>query len=677
VAAPNKFSTTAKEAYAFVEGLGVTSPQEIISAVTRYYAGRYGFQDQVAIGQIVNQLVAISDWESGLGASPSGDNGNSWGLFHANFGGRGAGYTKEQLLDPINNSILAVEEMLPMAIRALASGMDYGQMADVLVRQGQRPDPKNVQAVNNMVASVQAVVGDARPTEQTVQAAGTASLPEGVAPTTAAPAGQGGGEGGYGGVLGGGAAVGGGGAGTEGLVDAEGYWTDEAVLAFTGAGLSDTEAEDAELLLGQGLLPGPTLRDAFAQYGELLSLADAAGVPQGELWTMLRGPVAQGEESWVGQKVRQAAERAGVSPAPAFDEVRSQLGLRALQAGAERLGLSGADLQRALSLGLTEGDIGLGQANGWGVDRTAQLRDEVARKGMTLSQAVANGYVDQVIERERLTAVGGGDIQAGLELENRLFRTGESVEDYVRRRLTQGASPQEIERSITAQGGSIDRGGPLWGRLGTKLGPLGMAFRASNPGWTGYGGFLGPSGRTTAGWGLASEGTPTPVASPRGGPPEVRGGEAGWASPVQEMLAQARMTEAFLGANRPLGTQTASEAQARRQAIIAANPQIAGRMGLLPARTAAPVAPTAVPAAPKVKPPAKGAIPGEGRVGKLPSGQRPPPSTTAQVPANLLPPPARPPEQALPLTMGELAAGLKAAYGARKKKPKGLLPVVR
>jgi hypothetical protein len=607
MAAPKQFSGTAKEVYEYVAGLGLTDPQAVIDAVVRVYAGKYGITDQPTVATLSQLITRVGEWESGLENIKAKTPGEeSYGWFQNNIEkGRGTGYTAEQMLDPITNTILAVEELLPIGQKALQAG-GVPEAARALVVEGQRPDPKgNIQGMINYVAGQEVPTG-------TVTAQGVGN------------------EGAYAGA---------GGGGTEEVQP----WTDAEIIAFTAAGLSDAEAEDAEMLKDAGYLPGPTYIDAYKQYGELLRRADEAGVSVGDVVTMLTTAAPPVPGATPDVIMAQRGDN--------FRRTLDTLGLKGLEATAQRVGLTGPQLQQAIALGLTEDDIAVARTNGWNLDYAAKLRDQATQKGMSLSQAIANGYINDIMERQRLTDLGGGDIQKGIELENRQFREGETLEDYTRRRLIQGSSPDEIQRSIEAQAGYEAYREMMYapGRL-----PVVGSYPGQKPG----------TARTGP-----------------GGPPQAAGFE--WAgkpggmlglSEVGAMLTGQRMAEKFLGTQGPLGTQTQAEWEAQRQAMTAANPPLARRIGLLPSiQRPQTTAPAAVP--PTAPTPAYTLRPGSPLAAAKGFFERHAPSVPAPAAAPIVPLPQ-------PTTMKEWVARLGAravgeAYAPKKKKTQTGLAIAR
>jgi LysM repeat protein len=103
------------------------------------------------INQIANELApgneefrlslhAIALAESGGNPSAIGDGGSSIGLFQNNMaGGRGAGHTKQDLLDPIYNTYLAARDLINHFNNAKAQGLSGSDVTRYMSRYGQRP----------------------------------------------------------------------------------------------------------------------------------------------------------------------------------------------------------------------------------------------------------------------------------------------------------------------------------------------------------------------------------------------------------------------------------------------------------------------------------------------------------------------------------------------------------
>lgn len=83
---------------------------------------------------------AIVTAESGGNPNIEGDGGASIGLLQANMSaGRGVGYTKEQLKDPVFNLELGMKELVPAYQQGIAQGIRGSQLAAYVSRIAQRP----------------------------------------------------------------------------------------------------------------------------------------------------------------------------------------------------------------------------------------------------------------------------------------------------------------------------------------------------------------------------------------------------------------------------------------------------------------------------------------------------------------------------------------------------------
>jgi len=89
-------------------------------------------------------LHAIVLAESGGNPLAVGDQGNSIGLFQNNMaGGRGQGYSVEQLSDPYFNADLSVKDLLTHYKQGLANGLSGANLVAFVSRYGQRPAAGN------------------------------------------------------------------------------------------------------------------------------------------------------------------------------------------------------------------------------------------------------------------------------------------------------------------------------------------------------------------------------------------------------------------------------------------------------------------------------------------------------------------------------------------------------
>lgn len=85
-------------------------------------------------------MYAIALAESGGSPKAKGDQGNSIGLYQNNRkGGRGAGYTEEQLRDPYFNAKLAAQELITYYKQAKQNGLNGPDVGVYMSRYGQRP----------------------------------------------------------------------------------------------------------------------------------------------------------------------------------------------------------------------------------------------------------------------------------------------------------------------------------------------------------------------------------------------------------------------------------------------------------------------------------------------------------------------------------------------------------
>lgn len=413
----------------------------IADAVSWFAVNEMGITDEALIQQLASQVTAVSDWETGGWTNMTGDQGSSWGLFHSNLGGRGATYTSEELLDPVLSTVLSVDELLRLWADAGAPA-DPMAMAENLVRAGQRPDPKNVEAVNSMVAYVAAGSTRTAPADWTRAGVGETTtdggggLPGGEGVTDeriAAYAQQ------WGltfeeaqRILGGGA----------------GELSDEQIIQMALTGLNESEGEWARLLFEKGWLPVETEAEAYEAWGRLLDLAAEAGVSEQEILQALNpGPLPGVPEAleqlpFVGpflQQFRESLEATGAPSADRYARLIPALETKAREGLAARLGVTPAWLDTAERLGLSDEDMEIAAGQGWEAGYAAQLRDLAGQKGMTLEQAVRNGYIaeltktptaaDPTAGRLYLETIGGGDAARGAEELDRL-RRGMSVEEY-------------------------------------------------------------------------------------------------------------------------------------------------------------------------------------------------------------------------------------------------------
>jgi len=109
----------------------MSTKQIIDNAAEKYAPGDSEFKK-------VLQAIALA--ESGGNANAVGDNGNSIGLFQNNMaGGRGAGYTKAQLLDPTFNADIAASDLYKYYRDARGQGLSGANLVAYVSKNGQRP----------------------------------------------------------------------------------------------------------------------------------------------------------------------------------------------------------------------------------------------------------------------------------------------------------------------------------------------------------------------------------------------------------------------------------------------------------------------------------------------------------------------------------------------------------
>jgi len=90
---------------------------EAIIAAVNSFARKLGYTNQSEIDQVANMVLALGITESGLrqvAANAPGE--QSYGIFQLNLAGKGAGYTKEELLgDAIGNIVIAADYLVRAA----------------------------------------------------------------------------------------------------------------------------------------------------------------------------------------------------------------------------------------------------------------------------------------------------------------------------------------------------------------------------------------------------------------------------------------------------------------------------------------------------------------------------------------------------------------------------------
>lgn len=108
-----------------------------VSELLDQYAEKY----QPGDAEFRKIIHAIALAESGGRADAIGDNGDSIGVFQANMaGGRGAGYTKEQLFDPEFNIKIAMPEFLTAYSLGRNMGLRGRDLVAYVSRTAQRPE---------------------------------------------------------------------------------------------------------------------------------------------------------------------------------------------------------------------------------------------------------------------------------------------------------------------------------------------------------------------------------------------------------------------------------------------------------------------------------------------------------------------------------------------------------
>lgn len=98
-------------------GPNPTDLAPVVTAAVQSYARRLGVTDPTVLGQITNMVLAVGITESGLRNVPASTPGEtSYGPYQLNTGGKGAGFTKDELLDPIANVAIAADYLVRAAI---------------------------------------------------------------------------------------------------------------------------------------------------------------------------------------------------------------------------------------------------------------------------------------------------------------------------------------------------------------------------------------------------------------------------------------------------------------------------------------------------------------------------------------------------------------------------------
>lgn len=171
---PKQFSDFARDVYEDVANRGLTDPRYIIKAVVaRYAASGFGPAGMPPISAphlldvLTKMIIEVAVTESGLrsvqsGTFSEGTQEPSYGLFQNLIGeppntGRGYGYTPQELLDPIVNTIIAVEALLPLAYQGYQEGGVAGAASAMVTGPGgQQPAPEHqpgqIQALINSVS---------------------------------------------------------------------------------------------------------------------------------------------------------------------------------------------------------------------------------------------------------------------------------------------------------------------------------------------------------------------------------------------------------------------------------------------------------------------------------------------------------------------------------------------
>ena len=175
MAGEEKLPQSAREIYDEVlKRLGPGAPPvAIIDAVVAAYAARAGGLTPEEQRALTTIMTGIATQESGLVAGQQsnvvdarGRREESYGLFQNNLKGRGAGFTATELVDPILNTVIAVDAMFRPVLQGVRQGGLEGGVQAAAIDQRSADVAGQVRAVMGIIG------GGVAPSAQTVPSGG-------------------------------------------------------------------------------------------------------------------------------------------------------------------------------------------------------------------------------------------------------------------------------------------------------------------------------------------------------------------------------------------------------------------------------------------------------------------------------------------------------------------------
>ena len=171
---PERFSDYARGVYDEVAAQGHTDPRAIIKAVIDKYAasyiaaaGTHPVTDPNILAIFTKMIIEVAVTESGLTSVQNYSGYPAYGLFQnltefEGSPGRGYGYTPQELMDPITNTIIAVEALLPLAILGYEQGGVAGAANQMVTGPGGQ-NPGAADVPGQVAALIKSVSGDIPP----------------------------------------------------------------------------------------------------------------------------------------------------------------------------------------------------------------------------------------------------------------------------------------------------------------------------------------------------------------------------------------------------------------------------------------------------------------------------------------------------------------------------------
>lgn len=168
----DKLQGQARVIYDLLVQESLTDPGMMVERAARLFANLLGASPEET-ETIVALVLAIAQWESGMqpGVKSRTTGDESYGLFQLNTAGKGAGWSPEELVDPLLNAVIGASYLVPLAKDRLDAGGSVSDAAyDMVVSAGgQNPrgapsiragvviggeSEEDVAAVRRMVATI-------------------------------------------------------------------------------------------------------------------------------------------------------------------------------------------------------------------------------------------------------------------------------------------------------------------------------------------------------------------------------------------------------------------------------------------------------------------------------------------------------------------------------------------